>query len=115
MAYIDGFVAAVSDDKREEYRAHAARMAEVMKRFGAQRIVETWGDDTPDGKLTSFPLAVQRREGESVIFSWVWWPDRETRTKGWAAMMNDPEMMAEPKHFDGQRMIYGGFEVILDA
>lgn len=115
MAYVDGFVAAVSDDKREEYQAHAARMAEFMKRYGAQRIVETWGSDVPEGKLTSFPMAVQRQDGESVIFSWVWWPDRATRDKAWAAMMNDEAMAAEPMPFDGKRMIFGGFDVILDT
>jgi uncharacterized protein YbaA (DUF1428 family) len=115
MAYIDGFLAAVSDDRREEYTAHATRMAEFMKTYGAQRIVETWGTDVPEGKLTSFPMAVQRREGETVIFSWVWWPDRATRDKAWAAMMNDPAMAAESMPFDGQRMVFGGFDVILDT
>ena len=114
MAYVDGFVAAVSDGNREVYRAHAERMAEIMKRFGALKCVETWGDDVPEGQLTSFTMAVKREPGESVVFSWVWWPDKAARDAGWKEMMADQEMTAEPMPLDGKSMIYGGFEVIVD-
>ena len=115
MAYIDGFVAAVATADRETYRAHAERMAAIMRRHGAERCVETWGSDVPQGKLTSFPMAVKLNEGETVAFSWIWWPDKATRDAAWTAMESDAEMTAEPMPFDGKRMIYGGFEVILDA
>ena len=115
MAYIDGFVAAVSNDNKEIYREHAMRMAELMKRYGATRCVETWGDDVPEGKLTSFPMAVQRKDDEAVAFSWVWWPDKATRDDAWKRMMDDQEMQAEEMPFDGKRMIFGGFEVLIEA
>ncbi|WP_425467372.1 DUF1428 domain-containing protein [Rubellimicrobium roseum] len=79
MAYIDGFVAAVSTANKALHRDHAARMAEIMKRYGATRCVETWGDDVPEGQVTSFSMAVQRKADEAVVFSWVWWPDKATR------------------------------------
>ena len=115
MAYIDGFVAAVSLANKEVYREHAARMAEIMKRYGATCCIETWGDDVPEGQNTSFTMAVQRREDEAVVFSWVWWPDKTTRDEGWKQMMDDQQMNAEPMPFDGKRMIYGGFEVLVEA
>ena len=117
MAYIDGFVAAVPIANKEIYREHAARMAEIMKRYGATRCVETWGDNVPEGQVTSFTMAVQRKDDEAVIFSWVWWPDKATRDAAWPKMMEDPDM--QPDHgnmpFDGKRMFWGGFEPILDT
>jgi len=115
MAYIDGFVAAVSAANKDIYREHAARMGAIMKRHGALRCVETWGDDVPEGQVTSFSRAVQRKDDEAVVFSWVWWPDKATRDGAWAQMMNDEEMKAEDMPFDGKRMIFGGFEVLVEA
>jgi uncharacterized protein YbaA (DUF1428 family) len=90
-------------------------MAALFREFGALRVVETWGDDVPEGKLTSFPLAVQRTEDETVVFSWVEWPSKELRDAGWQAMMQDPRMdQAGEMPFDGKRMIYGGFQMIMD-
>ena len=115
MSYIDGFVAAVPTANREVYREHAARMAAMMKRYGATRCVETWGDDVPEGQVTSFHMAVQRKQDETVVFSWVWWPDKATRDAAWKQMMDDQEMIAEDMPFDGKRMIFGGFEVLVEA
>jgi uncharacterized protein YbaA (DUF1428 family) len=115
MAYLDGFVAAVPNTNKEIYREHATRMAVIMKRYGATRCVETWGDDVPEGEVTSFSMAVQRREDETVVFSWVWWPDKATRDDAWKRMMDDQEMQAEAMPFDGKRMIYGGFAVLVEA
>lgn len=115
MPYIDGFVAAVPTANREKYVAHALEAAQMFKRLGALTIVEGWGDDVPPGELTSFDRAVKKEEGETVIFSWVTWPDKATRDSAWAAMMNDPEMAAMEMPFDGKRMIYGGFEAIVEA
>ncbi len=115
MPYVDGFVAAVPNANRDAYQAHAASMAVLFREFGALRVVETWGHDVPGGKVTSFPLAVQRAGDETVVFSWVEWPSKEVRDAGWQAMMQDPRM-AETGDipFDGKRMIYGGFEMIMD-
>jgi uncharacterized protein YbaA (DUF1428 family) len=67
MNYIDGFVAAVPTANREAYRRHAAEAAKVFKENGALAVVECWGDDVPDGKLTSFPMAVKRQPDETVV------------------------------------------------
>ena len=116
MSYIDGFVLAVPTARREDYLKHAAEMAAVMKGYGATGVVECWGDDVPEGKLTSFTMAVKREADESVVFSWVTWPSREARDEGWKKLMADSRManMQEPP-FDGKRMIYGGFAVALQV
>lgn len=116
MSYVDGFVAAVPTANRDAYRAHAAKALPLFKEFGATRVVECWGDDVPDGKLTSFPMAVQRKDDETVIFSWIEWPSKETRDGAWAQLMKDPRMQpaANPMPFDGARLIYGGFAPLLD-
>ena len=117
MGYIDGFAAAVSDDNRDKYIAHATTMAALFREYGALRIVETWGSDVPEGKLTSFPMAVQRAPGETVVLAWIEWPSREARDAAWEKLMSDPRMQGDgaAMPFDGKRMIFGGFEIILDA
>ncbi len=114
MFYIDGFVVAVPTAKKEIYRQQAQEAAAVFKEHGALTIVEGWGDDVPEGKLTSFPMAVKREEGETVVFSWVTWPSRSVRNAGMAKVMADPRMQREMA-FDGKRMIYGGFEAIVST
>ncbi len=79
MTYVDGFVAAVPTTNREAYKKHAEAAAVVFKEHGALRVVECWGDDVPDGKITSFPMAVKREDDETVVFSWIVWPSREVR------------------------------------
>jgi uncharacterized protein YbaA (DUF1428 family) len=117
MSYIDGFVVAVPTAKRDIYKTHAAEAARVFKENGAVRVVECWGDDVPEGKVTSFPMAVKREASETVVFSWIEWPDKHTRDQGMEKSMADPRLnpgrAAMP--FDGQRMIYGGFETLLDV
>ena len=115
MNYVDGFVLAVPTAHREAYRQHALTAAAVFKQHGALSVVECWGDDVPDGKLTSFPLAVQRKDDETVVFSWIAWPSRAARDAGMKAVMADPGMQTMAMPFDGQRLIYGGFEVLLNA
>jgi uncharacterized protein YbaA (DUF1428 family) len=117
MSYIDGMIAAVPNGSREAYRRHATETAAIFKEYGASGVVECWGDDVPEGKLTSFTMAVKREADESVVFSWISWPSRAARDEGWKKLMADPRMqpgaMAMP--FDGKRLIYGGFEVLLEA
>ncbi len=100
---------------REKYRQHAEAFAEVFKEYGALRTVEAWGDDVPTGKTTSFPQAVKLEPGETVVFSWVTWPSRAVRDAGMKKAMEDPRMKEAEMPFDGKRMIYGGFETILDS
>ena len=118
MTYIDGFVAPVAaGTSAEQYRDFAAGAAAIFREHGATRVVEGWGDDVPDGKLTDFRRAVQASEGETIVFSWIEWPDRATRDAGMAKVMEDPRMQpgAEPMPFDGKRLIFGGFACLLDA
>jgi uncharacterized protein YbaA (DUF1428 family) len=117
MAYVDGFVAAVPTANREIYRKHAEDGAIVFKEHGALKVVECWGDDVPEGKLTSFPMAVKCQEDETVIFSWIIWPSRQVRDAGMAKVMADPRLQpgVNPMPFDGKRLIYGGFEMIVEA
>jgi uncharacterized protein YbaA (DUF1428 family) len=117
MSYVDGFVAAVPTANREKFRKHAADAAAVFKEHGALKVVECWGDDVPDGKVTSFPMAVKCEPGETVVFSWIVWPSREVRDAGMAKVMADPRVQPEvnPMPFDGKRVIYGGFEVVVEA
>jgi uncharacterized protein YbaA (DUF1428 family) len=117
MNYVDGFVAAVPTANKDAYREHAERAAQVFKDFGALGVVECWGDDVPEGKLTSFPLAVKREPNETVVFSWVTWPSRAVRDAGWTKVMADPRLQSEtnPMPFDAKRLIYGGFETIVSV
>lgn len=112
--YVDGIILAVANDKREEYRELAQKAAEVFLDHGAVRDLEAWGVDTPVGEVTSFPRAVQAEEGESVVFSFVEWPDEATRNAGWEKVMADERMKDMDMPFDGQRMFWGGFTPIVD-
>lgn len=115
MAFIDGFVAPVRAPDREIFTDYARKAAELFRDFGATRIVDTWGDDVPDGKVTDFRRSIQATEGEIVSFGWVEYPDRATRDAANGKLMSDPrmgELGAMP--FDGKRMIFGGFETVVD-
>ncbi|GAA3527105.1 DUF1428 domain-containing protein [Zobellella aerophila] len=116
MNYVDGFVAAVPTKNKELYIRYARDAALVFKEHGALKLVECWGDDVPEGKLTSFPMAVKCREDETVVFSWILWPSREVRDRAMPKVMEDPRLQAEakPMPFDGKRLIYGGFAMVVD-
>ena len=116
MNYIDGFVAAVPDVNKAAYKKHAQAAAVVFKEYGALKLVECWGDDVPDGEVTSFPMAVKCQANETVVFSWISWPSKEARNEGMKKAMEDPRLNPDtnPMPFDGRRMIYGGFEIIVD-
>jgi uncharacterized protein YbaA (DUF1428 family) len=115
--YIDGFVAAVPTANRERYTSHAKAVAGVCKEHGALRVVECWGDDVPQGKVTSFPMAVQCKDDETVVFSWITWPSRAARDEGMKKVMADARMQPDknPMPFDGKRLIYGGFQILVEA
>ena len=117
MAYVDGFVAAVPTANRGKFKHHAEIASQIFKECGALKVVECWGDDVPEGEVTSFPLAVQRKEDETVVFGWILWPSKAVRDAGMKKMMEDPRMQPDnnPMPFDGKRMIFGGFEIIVDA
>jgi uncharacterized protein YbaA (DUF1428 family) len=116
MGYADGFVLPVPDGNKEAYRAMAAKAAAVFEEYGATRVVEAWGDDIPDGKLTDFRRAVKAEDGENVVFSWIEWPSKEARDAAWPKLMEDERMKPDFANmpFDGKRMFWGGFAPILD-
>ena len=116
MSYIDGFVLAVPTANKEKFLAHARSGDVVFIEYGALRVVECWGDDVPHGKTTDFFGAVKATPEETVVFSWIEWPDKATRDSGMQKMMDDPRMdpSKNPMPFDGARMIYGGFTPIYE-
>ncbi len=116
MTYVDGFVAAVPSANKQKYIEHAKQAAIAFKQYGAIKLVECWGDDVPQGEVTSFPLAVKCEAGETVVFSWVLWPSKQVRNDAMAKIMDDPRMNPDINQmpFDGMRLIYGGFEMIVD-
>ncbi len=116
MSYIDGFVIAVPTANRQKFIEHAKTGDSVFIDYGATRVLECWGDDVPVGKQTDFRKAVQAKDDETVVFSWIEWPDKATRDAGMKKMMEDPRMdpAENPMPFDGKRMIFGGFDSLLD-
>lgn len=114
MNYVDGFLASVPNENKEKFLEHTKHFTKLVKEFGAISVVDCWEDDVPEGKLTSMPMAVQRKEGESVVLSWITWPSKEVRNEGMQKLMEDPRASEEehPMPFDGKRIIYGGFTVI---
>ena len=116
MAYIDGFVIAVPTANKQKFIDHANDGDAVFIEYGATRVLECWGDDVPAGKQTDFQRAVQAKPDETVVFSWIEWPDKATRDAGMEKMMKDPRMNPEtnPMPFDGKRMIFGGFVPVLE-
>ena len=115
MTYIDGFVAAVPIENKEAYLEHARITGPVFKKYGALRVVDNWGDEVPDGEVTSFPIAVKAKPGEVIVLSWIEWTSKEAREKGMEACMSDPVFTGdEEMPFDGARMLIGSFENIFE-
>ncbi len=117
MQYVDGFLAAVLNSRKQEYIEHASMAAEVFREYGAIRLVENWGEDVPEGEITSMPKAVLCKPDETVVMSWIIWPSKEARDLGFEASLKDPRLDPEknPFPFDGRRLIYGGFETVVDV
>jgi uncharacterized protein YbaA (DUF1428 family) len=114
MTYATGFLTPVKIEDKERYIASAVKAWPLFKGYGAIKHVETWGADVPDGKVTSFPMAVKLEPGEVVVFSWLLWPDRATADNAWAKMQEDPAFADMDMPFDGKRMMWGGFDVVFD-
>ena len=116
MAYIDAFVAAVPTANKEIYITHATVAGQAFKEHGATQYVECWGDEVPGGEITSMPMAVKCQADETVCFGWVVWPSREARDAGMQQVMQDKRMdpAENPMPFDGMRLIYGGFEPVVE-
>jgi len=114
MAYIDAVLAAVPTANKQAYLEHATEAASVFKKHGALSVVECWGDDVPEGELNSLHTAVMRKPDETVVFSWITWESKAARDAAWAKLMED-SAMPQNMPFDGKRLIFGGFETVLEA
>ncbi len=116
MTYFEGFVAPVPEANRHVYRQHAANAAPIFRDFGVNRHVEAWDSDVHEGKVTDFRKAVNAKPDEKVVFAWLEYPDKATRDAANEKMRNDPRMkdMGDSMPFDGKRMIYGGFDAIVE-
>ena len=116
MTYIQGFLVPVPEGRRDAYHAMAAKAAPIFAEYGATRIVEAWADDLADGKRTDMKRAVKAEPGETVVFSWIEWPDRATHDAAGEKIMNDERMQPEGEMpFDGKRMFWGGFKQLVVA
>src|SRR5579859_530721 len=116
MSYVEGFVAAVPAANKAAYIKHVTEAAALFKEFGATRMVETWGDKVPDGKVTDFKGAVKAEADEVVVFSWIEYPSKEAREAADERVRTDPRMkeMGSSMPFDGKRLIFGGFAPIVE-
>ena len=120
MSYIDGFVIAVPTANKQKFIEYAELVDTIFTDLGATRVVECWADDVPEGKITDFGKAVQATADESVVFSWIEWPDKETRDAAMKKMMSDDfndermDMEKYPVSFDGKRLIFGGFKPVVE-
>lgn len=118
MAYVDGFVVPVPGANIEAYRRMSEACGRIWREHGALEFRECIGDDVKPGKLTSFPQSVNLEPDELVVFSWIVYESRAKRDEVNDKVMNDPRMaeMMKPENmlFDGKRMIYGGFDMIVD-
>jgi uncharacterized protein YbaA (DUF1428 family) len=117
MPFFEGFLTPVPTANKDAYLKHATGALDLFRRLGATRFVESWGDDVPDGKTNDLKQAVQLKDDETVLFSWIEYPDRETRDAANAKMMDDPAMaeLGKDMPFDGSRMIYAGFDLIAET
>ncbi len=116
MTYFEGFVLAVPENRKEEFRQHAGSMSELFREMGIRRHVEAWDSDVAEGKVTDFRKAVEAKPDEKVVFSWFEYPDRAARDAANQKMMSDPRMeeLGSQAPFDGKRMIMGGFDAIVE-
>jgi uncharacterized protein YbaA (DUF1428 family) len=116
MTYIEGFVIPVPTGNKQAYDKMARKAAAIFQEHGATRLVECWGDDIPDGKVTDFKRAVNAKADETIVFSWIVWPSKAVRDEGSRKVMADPRLQPGPDMpFDGKRLIHGGFELMLDT
>jgi uncharacterized protein YbaA (DUF1428 family) len=117
MTYVDGFIIPVPRANKATYEEMAALAAPIFIEHGAVHVVENWGDDVAKGETTDYFMAVKAEEDENIVFSWISWPDKETRDKGNESAMADARFaaMMGSNVFDGKRMIYSGFQTIVDV
>ncbi len=114
MRYVDGMLCAVPTANKQAYLEHAKTAAGLFEKHGAVALAECWGNDVPEGRMNSMNSAVMRKPDETVVLSWIVWPSKEVRDEAWEKIRIDTTMNADTMPFDGQRMIFGGFEALLE-
>ena len=118
MSYIDACLSPVLSGRKDDYRASALESAKLFLGYGALRVVEAFGDaDVPEGERTDLwrAVAADKAAGECIAFSWIVWPSKAARDEGWGRLMADERMKPKPDMpFDPRRMIFGGFDMLLD-
>ncbi len=119
MSYVDGFVVPVPKKNLAAYRRMARKAGKIWREHGALEYIECVADDVKPGKHTSFPQSVKLKPGELVVFSWIVYKSRAQRDRINKKVMEDPRLaeMMDPKKlpFDGKRMFWGGFKVLVDV
>ena len=115
MAYVDLAVIPIPNKNKEAYQEQAEKMAKTFKELGAISVNECWGEEIPEGEVSSLPMAVQCSSEETVCFSRIVWPSKETRNEAMPKVMEKCQPYIKPDLFDRKRMIYGSFEMIVDA
>jgi uncharacterized protein YbaA (DUF1428 family) len=115
MTYITGFLIPVKSENKDRYIQSARKSWPLFQKYGCLEQVECWGEDVPDGEVTSFPMAVKAEKDEVVVLSWLRWPDRPTADKCFAEMMNDPDFDGMDMPFDGKRMMWAGFAPVFEG
>ncbi|MEQ9316852.1 MAG: DUF1428 domain-containing protein [Henriciella sp.] len=113
-AYVSGSLFAVPNDRKSDFTAFCEHMGGLFMDHGAGRVVDSWGTDVPEGKVTDFQRAVALKDGESVAFTWIEWPSKEASDKAWEKLMEDPRMQEVEMPCDGKRMVFGGFEPVVN-
>ncbi len=118
MPYVDGFVIPLPKKSIEAYKDISSKCGAIWREHGALEFRECIGEDVKPGKLTSFPQSVNLEPDEIVVFSWIVYESRAQRDAVNDKVMKDPRMaeMMKPEAmpFDGKRMIYGGFDMLVD-
>jgi uncharacterized protein YbaA (DUF1428 family) len=116
MTYFEGFIVPVPESNKAAYEEHATKFAPIVQDIGVRRMVETWENDVPEGKVTDFRKAVDAKPDEKIVFSFFEYPSRAERDAANQKFMSDPRMpeMGSNMPFDGKRMIMGGFDAIVE-
>jgi uncharacterized protein YbaA (DUF1428 family) len=116
MAYVDGFVLPVPEENLAEYKKMARKAGKIWREHGALEYVECVADDIPVGKWTDFNRSVKKKDGETVVFAWIVYKSRAHRDAVMKKIMADPRLKMDPASmpFDGKRMFWGGFKVMVD-
>lgn len=117
MTYVDAYVGSVKTAEREKYKTISEKMSAIFKDHGALKVMENWGVEVPDGELTSFPMAVKKKADETVVIGWIVWPSKEARDEGMPKAMSDERFghSMQETPLDGKRMIFGGFETLVEV